>query len=213
MATDPRCWRCDALLIRRLSESNGSWRARRFCNHSCSQAYQEQGFVQLVPWPEGCSFEDAEVPDERVCRYDRPSNFERLRNAAGSYMPLLTLVLMVLAGAASAAPPGANPVWKPWFESLHNGHGSPCCGGPPGGDFHVTSRVVSPENSGDDHWHVFLSQSDFGGKAPDKMVQVPNEIVRQVDNGMPRPVNAVVCAHDFGAALVLLCFVPPLPET
>ena len=116
---------------------------------------------------------------------------------------IIALLITLLSSTASAAPPkGADPAMAPWFDSLKQKNHAPCCGA---ADCRPESRVLSPGNSHDGHWWVFMSHENFGDDAPEKMVPVPDDVVRSGDTTLLRPETAVVCAHY----LVILCFIPP----
>jgi hypothetical protein len=123
-----------------------------------------------------------------------------------AFPPYGVLLFAVSAMSALAAPPpGADPKLAPWFESLKMISGGHCCGA---ADCREETRAVSPSNSADGHWHVFIGTDKFGADAPNQMVRVPDEVISVDDETtMPRPPGPVVCWHHFGyTSGVILCF-------
>jgi hypothetical protein len=126
------------------------------------------------------------------------------------------LLSLFLAAPAHAAPPaGADPRLAPWFEKLETPGGQSCCGV---ADCREETRVISPKNSVDHHWWVYIGREKFGAEAPDRFVSVPNSVVGVDTEELPRPPGPVVCwaprdPFRYGAAAgpdgAIMCFRPP----
>jgi hypothetical protein len=132
------------------------------------------------------------------------------------YIALALCTIAAWVFAALAAPPaGADPRLAPWFEKLETPAGQSCCGV---ADCREETRVISPKNSPDHHWWVYIGREKFGADAPNRFVSVPESVTKIDTSELLRPPGPVVCwaprdPFRYGASSgpdgAIMCFRPP----